>query len=46
MFVGGLFNYVGSVGVFLGYLGLVMLVVKGGRLPGLQARLAATGPWR
>lgn len=43
MFVGGLFNYVGSVGVCLGYLGLVMLVVKGGRLPGLQARLAATG---
>ncbi len=43
MFQGGLFNYVGSIGVFLGYLGLVMLVVKGGRIPGLQARLAATG---
>ncbi len=43
MFFGGLFNYVGSIGVCLGYLGLVMLVVKGGRLPGLQARLAATG---
>ena len=43
MFLGGLFNYVGSVGVFLGYLGLVMLMVKGGRLPGLQKRLAATG---
>lgn len=43
MFGGGLFNYVGSVGVCLGYLGVVMLVVKGGRLPGLQARLAATG---
>lgn len=43
MFQGGLFNYVGSIGVFLGYLGLVMLVVKGGRLPRLQQRLAATG---
>ena len=43
MFAGGLFNYVGSVGVFLGYLALVMLVVKHGRLPRLQKRLAATG---
>ena len=43
MFQGGLFNYVGSIGVFLGYLGLVMLMVKGGRLPRLQQRLAATG---
>ena len=43
MFQGGLFNYVGSIGVFLSYLGLVMLMVKGGRLPRLQQRLAATG---
>ena len=43
MFVGGLFNHVGSIGVFLGYIGLVMLMVKAGRLPGLQKRLAATG---
>ncbi|MXW18890.1 MAG: DUF418 domain-containing protein [Gemmatimonadetes bacterium] len=43
MFQGSLFNYVGSVGVFLAYLGLVMLMVKGGRLPRLQRRLAATG---
>ena len=43
MFAGGLFNYVGSVGVCLGYVGLVMLAVQGGRLPGLQDRLAATG---
>ena len=43
MLQGGLFNYVGSIGVFLGYLGLVMLMVKGGRLPRLQTRLAATG---
>ena len=43
MFQGGLFNYVGSIGVFLGYLGLVMLMVKGGRMPRLQTRLAAAG---
>jgi len=43
MFQGGLFNYVGSIGVFLGYLGLVILMVKGGRLPRLQQRLAAAG---
>ncbi|MDE2875215.1 MAG: DUF418 domain-containing protein [Gemmatimonadota bacterium] len=43
MFQGGLLNYVGSIGVFLGYLGLVMLIVKSGRLPRLQRRLAATG---
>lgn len=43
MFVGGLFNYVGSIGVFLGYVALVMLMVKTGRLPRLQNRLAATG---
>ena len=43
MFQGGLFNYVGSVGVALGYVGLIMLMVKAGRLPGLQVRLAATG---
>ena len=43
MFQGGLFNYVGSVGVALGYVGLVMLMVKAGRFPGLQKRLAAAG---
>ena len=43
MFEGGLLNYVGSIGVFLGYLGLVMLIVKSGRLTRLQRRLAATG---
>ncbi|MDE2761377.1 MAG: DUF418 domain-containing protein [Gemmatimonadota bacterium] len=43
MFAGGLFNYVGSAGVCLGYVALVMLVVKGGRLPRLQERLAAAG---
>ena len=43
MFQGALFNYVGSAGVFLGYVGLVMLAVQSGWLPGLQKRLAATG---
>ncbi|MDE2763860.1 MAG: DUF418 domain-containing protein [Gemmatimonadota bacterium] len=43
MFVGGLFNYVGSIGVFLAYFALVMLTVKAGRLPGLRNRLAAVG---
>ena len=43
MFQGALFNYVGSVGVFVGYVGLVMLLVQFGRLPELTARLAATG---
>ena len=43
IFVGGLFNYVGSVGVALAYLGLVMLMVKSDRLPGLRLRLAAMG---
>ena len=43
MFQGALFNYVGSVGVFLGYVALVMLAVQRGWFPGLQRRLAATG---
>ncbi|MXZ05586.1 MAG: DUF418 domain-containing protein, partial [Rhodothermaceae bacterium] len=43
MFQGALFNYVGSVGVFLGYVGLVMLMVQFSRFPELTARLAATG---
>ena len=43
MFQGALFNYVGSIGFFLGYVGLVMLMVQSGRLPRLQGRLAAVG---
>lgn len=43
MFQGPLFNYVGSVGIFLAYVGLVMLLVRFGWLPGLKRRLAATG---
>ena len=43
MFFGTLFNSWGCIPVALGYLGLVMLAVRRGFLPGLQARLAAVG---
>jgi len=43
LFQGALFNYVGSIGIFLGYVGLVMLIVKSGWLPRVQKRLAAVG---
>ncbi len=43
MFQGTMFNYVGSLGVFLGYVALVMLAVRNGWLPGLQRRLQAAG---
>lgn len=43
MFHGALFNYVGSLGVGLGYVGVVMLAAKRGWLGGLQRRLAAVG---
>ena len=43
MFLGALFNSWGCIPVALGYLGLVMLAVRRGFLPGLQARLAAVG---
>ena len=43
MFQGALFNYVGSVGVFLGYVALVMLLVQSGWIPELTVRLAAAG---
>ncbi len=43
MFQGELFNYVGSIGVFLGYVALLMLAVLNGWFAGLQKRLAATG---
>ncbi|MCY3969180.1 MAG: DUF418 domain-containing protein [Acidobacteria bacterium] len=42
-FQGQTFNYVGSLGVFLGYVALVMLAVQLGWLPGLQRRLTAAG---
>ena len=42
-FQGQTFNYVGSLGVFLGYIALVMLAVQHGWLPGLQRRLTAAG---
>lgn len=41
--VGEHFNYVGSLFVALGHVGLVMLICKAGLLRGLTARLAAVG---
>ena len=43
MIVGEHFNYVGSLFVALGHVGLVMLICKAGLLHGLTARLAAVG---
>ena len=42
-FQGHLFNYIGSVGVFLGYVGMIMLLDRSGRLARARARLAAVG---
>ncbi len=42
-FTGAQFNYWGSTGVALGYLGLVMLAVQKGAFSNLQRRLAAVG---
>ena len=42
-FQGQTFNYIGSLGVFLGYVAVVMLAVQNGWLPGLQRRLQAAG---
>lgn len=43
MFQGYTFNYTGSLGVFLGYVAIVMLAVRNGWLPSLQRRLQAAG---
>ncbi len=43
MFQGQMFNYVGSIGVFLGYLAMVMLAVQNGWLRALQRRFQAAG---
>ena len=43
MFLGSQFNYWGSLAMAFGYVGLTMLAVRRGWLPGLQARLSATG---
>ena len=43
MFHGQMFNYAGSIGVFLGYVGLVMLAVQNGWFSALQRRLQAAG---
>ena len=43
MFHGALFNYVGSMGMSLGYVAVLMLAVQRSWLARLQRRLAATG---
>jgi uncharacterized protein len=43
MGVGGLFNYFGSLLAAFGYVGMIMLLCRSARLPGLQRRLAAVG---
>jgi len=43
MGVGGLFNYFGSILAAFGYVGMVMLLCRSARLPGLKRRLAAVG---
>jgi len=43
MFVGGIPNYWGSVGVALGYVGVLCLLLKTDLLQGLRRRLAAVG---
>ncbi len=41
--VGGLFNYFGSILAAFGYVGMIMLLCRSARLPGLQRRFAAVG---
>ena len=41
--VGGHYNYVGSLLVSCGHLGLLMLICRSGALPKIRARLAAVG---
>lgn len=43
MFIGAQFNYVGSLGVALGYIALVMLVSKSTGYTGLKRRFSAVG---
>ena len=43
VYIGEQLNYWGSIFLALGYIGLVMLMVKGGFWPALQRRLAAVG---
>jgi uncharacterized protein len=43
MFLGFQFNYVGSVATALGYIGLVMLLVKSGSFQTLKNTMSATG---
>lgn len=43
LFYGVLFNYIGSVGMAMAYVGLVMIAVRSGWLPRLRQGLAAVG---
>lgn len=43
MFTGSQFNYWGSILVSLGYIGMVMLIVKAGWIPNIVNRFAAVG---
>jgi uncharacterized protein len=43
MFLGFQFNYVGSVATAMGYIGLVMLIVKSGSFKGLKNTMSAVG---
>lgn len=43
MFTGSQFNYVGSLGVALGYMGLVLLLCKGGGFRKIKSLFAAVG---
>lgn len=43
MFLGGQFNYLGSVAVALGYIGLVMLITQSGRLKNMIKLISGVG---
>lgn len=43
MFLGGHYNYVGSVGVALGYVAIIMLICKSLKFTSLKSRFAAVG---
>ncbi len=43
MFIGNQFNYIGSVGVALGYIGIVMLICKSMKFAGFKNILGAVG---
>ncbi len=43
MFIGSLFNYIGSLGVSIGYIGIVMLICKSGKWQRLKQLFSAVG---